>query len=437
MCEMCSRNPVRATIGVLFVFLAQLAMGALPVAAEAPAPTRAERDAMVFRVNSGLPSDLGYIRSLAADPSTSNNDFGLALTAGELADLRSRPTGKSLRALRDFLGSRPGLSGGVFIDQAARGVVDVAVTVQPSATLVADLRAQLPPNATLRVRQVAHAEADLRALQDRLAADGTARTPLGRLIASVSTDVRANTVKVGAKPENVDALRAALIATGAAGMYTVHIAEVPQDTADTTCTRDDCRSPLDLRGGLKIFPGWCTHGFVVKSGTNFLGTTAGHCGTIGTNWTHGGEAIGTTTKQSDFQGSDADALIFDSPNTRASTCIYIDPNASDCFNIRSVQQLADDAVGDEVRQSGATTGREIGYVTDTDWDGNFGCCFYNNLIRANYNNDFGDSGAPVYQVNGAIAVGLNKGRFGDYNSIYSHMRYVQSRLGVTTALCGC
>ncbi len=145
-----------------------------PPSAEAPegGPTEAEiTQAVTVRREFGLRSDEAWVRTVAADPAAVM-DFGVPLMPFERDEIMRRPNGGDAltTALNDYLAQHADVAGGLYIDQAAGGIVTVLVTDDP-APHEAALAALVGPDAAFVIRRVRWTEAELRDLQDRIVAD--------------------------------------------------------------------------------------------------------------------------------------------------------------------------------------------------------------------------------------------------------------------------
>lgn len=84
-----------------------------------PSPTDGESYEMGLRAQFGLRSDLPYVRTVDADPSSTTDRLGIPLTPDEAADIGARSD--TARALGTAAQDLDGF-GGIWIDQAAGGV---------------------------------------------------------------------------------------------------------------------------------------------------------------------------------------------------------------------------------------------------------------------------------------------------------------------------
>ena len=127
--------------------------------------------AVALRREFGLRDDEAWVRAVAANP-TAVMDFGVPLMPFERDEIMRRPSGEEglTTALQDYLAKHADVSGGIYIDQAAGGIVTILVTDDPGPHEVA-IAELVGPDAAVAVRQVRWTEAELVDLQDRISAD--------------------------------------------------------------------------------------------------------------------------------------------------------------------------------------------------------------------------------------------------------------------------
>ena len=127
--------------------------------------------AVALRREFGLRDDEAWVRAVAANP-TAVMDFGVPLMPFERDEIMRRPSGEEglTTAPQDYLAKHADVSGGIYIDQAAGGIVTILVTDDPGPHEVA-IAELVGPDAAVAVRQVRWTEAELVDLQDRISAD--------------------------------------------------------------------------------------------------------------------------------------------------------------------------------------------------------------------------------------------------------------------------
>ncbi|MGY2128427.1 hypothetical protein [Blastococcus sp. SYSU DS0617] len=130
-----------------------------------PPPTDQESYEIALRAQFGLRSDLSYVRKVDADPGSTTDRLGIPLTPDEAAaiDARSATVGALHAAAQDLDGF-----GGIWIDQAAGGVIHLAVAGTWSEETVQRLRSLVPAGQQLVLEEVAVSLAELESLLGRL-----------------------------------------------------------------------------------------------------------------------------------------------------------------------------------------------------------------------------------------------------------------------------
>jgi hypothetical protein len=228
-----------ATVMLALLVAAALFIPAL--AAAAPADIGAARQ---FRQTFGLRSDATYVRGLAGRPATA--PWPVPLTASEKAEMDRRVAIQNdMGDLHAFGAANPAVFGGVWIDQAAGGVVEVQITGNPNR-YAASIRARAPEHARIRLVSVANTLAELTRLVDRLDRERAFVASLGAEIYEVGPDVRTNRVQLGLSVVTPE-IRSALERRYGSGSITVFQTAEPQLTVCNS--RNDCIGP-PLRGGI-------------------------------------------------------------------------------------------------------------------------------------------------------------------------------------------
>jgi hypothetical protein len=129
------------------------------------APTDGESHEIQLRSQFGLRSDLPYVRTVDADPESTTDELGIPLTPDEAADIAAR-TG-TVSALHAAAQDLDGF-GGIWIDQAAGGVIHLAVAGSWPEETVQGLRSLVPAGQQLVLEEVAVSLAELESLVKRL-----------------------------------------------------------------------------------------------------------------------------------------------------------------------------------------------------------------------------------------------------------------------------
>lgn len=134
----------------------------------APSPTDAESHEVRLRAQFGLRSDLPYVRTVDADPRSTTDELGIPLTTEEAADIAGRfDQQTTVRSLVEAAEDLDGF-GGIWIDQAAGGVIHLGVAGIWSRETVRGLRSLVPAGQQLVLTEVAVGRVQLDELQERI-----------------------------------------------------------------------------------------------------------------------------------------------------------------------------------------------------------------------------------------------------------------------------
>lgn len=120
-------------------------------------------------------------------------DYGVPLLPFERDSIEGRTVGgeELTTAVAEYLAQHADVSGGMYIDQRAGGIVTVLVT-DDTATHQAALAQLLGPDALVVVRRVRWTEAELRDVQDRISADQAFLASLPARMKSSGVDIIGN-----------------------------------------------------------------------------------------------------------------------------------------------------------------------------------------------------------------------------------------------------
>lgn len=180
--------PVQGTIGP-------------PIPTETLSPAVAE--AIRFRLEFGLRADVGYVRSVAGDPTASSADFGVPLLPDELRDLlrRVKESRDVAAKVREYGSALPEAFGGEFID-SQRGVV-VALFLGDLSVHERGLHQILHPHARFEVRHATYTKVALEDLMRRLVDDQAWLEDVGAQLREADLEVSLNrvTLLVGGLPQ--------------------------------------------------------------------------------------------------------------------------------------------------------------------------------------------------------------------------------------------
>ncbi|HEY5477444.1 MAG TPA: hypothetical protein VIK11_12110 [Tepidiformaceae bacterium] len=151
--------------------------------------------AMKVRSSYGLRFDRAYVESVESDP-TASRELGIALTADEVSEVKAShaPVLLVLEPLTRELEADPTFAG-LYIDQAAGGVLDIATTADVSH--FAPVLARFASNdVRFRVRRVSYTLAELKSLQARVTSDVASWQGQGIQISTVGVDVVNNRLAI-------------------------------------------------------------------------------------------------------------------------------------------------------------------------------------------------------------------------------------------------
>jgi len=406
--------------------LATATAATVPTSGAATVPDPGYEWAIQFRGDFGLDADPETVARYEADASLSRS-YGVALTSTEEAELRRRDAITS--NLDDLVGEleKDSSFAGIYFDQVAGGVIDVATIADPVS--VARIATRLvPAGASVRTRKVKYATADLQDLQASVTADWGAWHKEGVKLASVGIDVRANRLRI-AIVDLTEASRQKIEAKYGPAVDVV-FGEEPQ--AGACNSRTDCGAPV--KGGLSITGnGWvCTSGFgakLVSTGSLRL-LTAGHClkdSGLAATWYHHGVAIGKGWVHAYFDGSKADAGATLWGETGARNWMYASSKL-DIRNILGSKSNASQTVGATVCRSGQTSGWKCGQISATAVDTSIGGVLIYHMWWTNFTSGGGDSGGAMMD-NGTSAMGILSG-YTSTQSIYSTVYWSEQATGV-------
>ena len=406
-------------------------LGLMSGVAASPANQVSLNDQTSFRLEFGLSTDPGYIAAVDKDPSASASPFGVPLLPVELAEIASRPNDADVAPITAFGLANPDLFGGVYIDQSAGGVVDVALTGDPEA-YAASLAALLSTTISLRVRSVVWSERQLNSAVSAVTEAIPSLAAQGIHVAKVAPDIQANTtdVFVSGDPAAVSARLVELF-----GPIIRVISGAPAVPA--SCVRTSCPPPW--RGGLAVHgTEYCTSGYIARltGTTNYVMVTAGHCGVLGTPFNNDTTVIGSVTGSVYYNGTTADALrIGISPSTKSN---WIWVASTDTQHVISGYTTGY-TVGSTVCKSGNSSGETCGGVTANGVSVTYTTNGYviKQQSEANFLTKPGDSGAPVFGFSNShslygIDASVNPNN--PFDSYFSTVANIDGDMGLTPCL---
>jgi hypothetical protein len=431
------------TLGLIAVSVTVAAslVASAPPSARALATTTTKPTARdyEFRAEFGLTTDPAAVANTVATLGLSPN-WGVALTAGEEADLATRvQVEEDLTQLRAALEADPGFAG-IRINQAVGGVVEIRSSPEALGRIRDTVATLAPRGARISVIQAANSLGDLQKIKTALRAEVLDDTPVGDAINALRIDLVRNKVVIG-----IDPARFSATASNLSGRFSDQLVvyEKAVPAREAACTRTSCLPTL--RAGLAIGTphGVCTSNFVAFAGTNYVLLTAGHCGSVGDTVTHaGGTSIGTVTKNAFKNNTYADAMVVDIANSAKSNFVYVTDSVTN-RPITSRMPLNGDIVGSAVCGSGIKTLFFCGSVTDLDVDHKSdGGNWVLGMQECTVDVRLGDSGAPMFYGNKAMGImvlqDLDAGSHVDANgatvwdfSMFNQVRDEEIQLGVT------
>ena len=385
-------------------------------------------EAFRFRAMMGFSTDVATLEALADDPNARYSEYPIPLSKAEKTELDRRTfVQEHKRQLVDYLEALDTFAG-LWTDQAAGGIVNIAFTDDPTTHLNA-VRQRAPVGAILELRHAQFSRAELNAWRDQIEADQYRyfQDELGVSLNELGFRIQTNEVRVGISPLT-ESVRQSLRQRYPGAPLNVYEASVGDVTACTS--RSHCIGP-PWRAGILGSPYGCSMAFIayrnVTGADPYYIMTAGHCANNGSAWTHDGKSMGTMSHDTYFTNSTADAALI-GPIATAD----ISRNVYNTFNsvnpmISRDDYVPDDDPGDSVCLSARMAEAvRCGTILDDDyWIKYASGIILNHQILANYAWQIGDSGGAIFWVN--TAKGIQSGFNQDGYAVYSHTHYVMSQ----------
>jgi hypothetical protein len=392
-------------------------------------------EALRLRGELGLRTDLAYVNGLEADASLSDVEWGIRMTDAELAEMQRRlKAQEQLSGLEGWARLNPDHFGGMYIDQKAGFVIDVAFTPGLTPPL-SDLQSLVPSGVPVRVRTVSHTRAELDALVDAIGNDREYHAKLGIEVVFIATDVRNNVVEVGVRALSANTARLLNDRYGdAIQVSETERAETSACTGRYTCTPPPMRAGTALKKNNANYT--CTAGFAAYKvipgpDIDYIQMTAGHCGAIGQTFVHNGVTVGNMGSEAYGQNSPADGGWVSLNDSWRWPNVYY--TAGSQYPVFSVQGQNGDFIGQTVCVSGITIGNSCGTILNDNATVTLSGTVLIRQRTASYPVDTvakGDSGGPVRAGN--TAVGIQSGFItGPTRSVFSHIWEVEHSLGIT------
>lgn len=138
---------------------------------ETPSPN--ESDAVRFRKEVGLRSDVAWVRSVAANPAASSVEFAIPMMPEEIAELNARGANADavVGIVQAYAAEHADEFGGLYLDQAQGGGAVTSLWTAHLDQHAAAILTLVRPGARIAFRPARFTEAELNALQGRISTD--------------------------------------------------------------------------------------------------------------------------------------------------------------------------------------------------------------------------------------------------------------------------
>jgi hypothetical protein len=372
-------------------------------------------EAIAARAEFGWPTDAKTIGNLAAGADVGLAEWGLPMTRAEETDLLARMAFENElgRGALPYVDALP-TSGGAWFDAAHGGKLIVMLTTGDQAVRD-EIASRMPAiSRGIEFRTVEFTQDDLVKAAHRAAevwkASGTDSTLLG-----VTVDVRNNRLVLRFTSDELsNASRAVPAMTDALGVPVATAADEPD--VDTGCgSRGNCWDPI-LKAGVYIYEhgvpspigNICTMGFHMELAGDQEFVTAGHCGIYNTtyvDWWHSSASGRIGNEIENLINSDGfDIMRINLPDARASNQVYGETKVVFGWTWPTTGQAAKVSLGwgSNTIKTGTITDAYVSWTSNT-----CGCTVWG--ADASWTTVGGDSGSPVYSVDGSYlnALGTN------------------------------
>lgn len=410
---------------------------------------------VTVRTEFGLRHDDEWLTTVDQDSTATTTELGVPLTQAESAEVAARQVLNKYNGLVLAAGLESPYFGGVEIDQAAGGVINLKLVqdTQGSAgseALKSALLGLLPASVKSKITYVPYSSAVLQTAYDTVVADLAAGRLSSLHITSVGQEGETLTITTSdaSGSDSETTLRQ---------KYTWPFARVIAGTGVDFQTGRNHTSGI-LYGGEWIVSSLdhqCTSGYSHavggSNGTSYYEITAGHCQSPGYSWHQGliyaaGNYFGTgTVNNGAYTGTTSKCdcqSIGPVPAAAATTRVYT--SYTDTYAYTGLPTNTNDSggygLGRKVCVSGAASAEDYyngGIACGTIQSQNFsettpGGVYVTNLITTSItNNEQGDSGAPV--GSGGDFMGIHSGRenYSPYHGLFSRSVYIASVTGAT------
>lgn len=389
----------------------------LTVSASAAAPmgdhpsTAALERAIAEREAFGLSPDKELVRSLLGSTEDIGSPlWGIPMTAEEEARIdplaRMQYANHADQNVLEYARKLPTFAG-AYIDQGRSGRLVIMLTVT-DPVLEDNLAALAPDGPPIEVGLASTSFSRLKQAYDQAWADWPSQSTAP--LYTVTIDERQNLLRLGVAAADSASQQELALSIGKRLGVPVAVV-VAEPSVETTCTHPDlCYSPM--KAGTRIRKGAtngsiCSMAFHIINPSNgdleFL--TAGHCGYSGANdWFHVYYGLVGEEVASQYQEDGRDVMRVEIPNSQVSNNIY--------ERVQDVEGRGDPIDGEFLcARLGKSNKEDCGFVQDPthSWEGDACGCTINGAQMSSIAADGGDSGSPIYRLNGAsaaIAIGV-------------------------------
>jgi hypothetical protein len=364
-----------------------------------------------FREKWGFATSQSLIDTLANDP-TANREYGYPLTDAEVDSLEMRGRIDSdLVDLHAHIETNSNKFGGVYLDNRAGGEVVVQTVRSTTDSNRQEAKSLIPDRWSVRFEEVENSYGELASTHEAINNLLRERHMLVTAVTGIDQMLGENVLRIRVLPEDLDSVRTFLRDEFRPGLFRFEAGGYDRPTA--CVDRFECwHDPL--RGGLNYTPDGCTIGFMVyNTSSQRRLLTAGHCLIESGNATryHDGNSIGDEGPNSFYDGSWSDFGILKMQGAQGMSGHKIYRNANNKAHNISAQD-GPSTLGQPANMSGRASGLEFGEVVSVNHTSNWGGGFYLFYMRvADYENQEGDSGAPVFFE--GTAMGIQSGCVSD------------------------
>lgn len=209
----------------------------------------------------------------------------------------------------------------------------------------------------------------------------------------------------------------------------------PQDTAENNLA-ETTRASVSVNPGSKIMSyllgdSYATAGYRVKDSVGNVGfVTAGHYPQF--------TGFGIITESKTDLGT-CSILLYGNEQDSAFIKVYPEVTPTNTLNGTSNTLstiISEPGAGTTINKNGAKTGATSGSIVSTSWSGYIDSYYYSDVVKASYNCDRGDSGAPVYSYVSSTGtrytVGMHIGKnYDDGSGLYLKANQIARDMNVT------